>query len=252
MPWFCWRSWAASIWWSNKKQATASATTTDTTTKLLSIPDDQFQSIRIKKAGADAEDLERDNGKWQMTRAEAAARPIRTRSSGMVTKLSALNADKVIEDKAADLKPYGLDNPTLDIRSSRRTARPSELLIGDDTPTGSGAYAKLAGDARVVTIASFVKTSLDKTADDLRDKRLLTFDSDKLTRVDLQAKGRAVEFGKNAQNEWQILKPRPLRADGSAVNGLVDKLKDAKMDLTGTGDAAKKFAASAQGGHRPR
>jgi hypothetical protein len=72
---------------------------------------------------------------------------------------------------------------------------------------------------------------------------LLTFDSDKLSRVELAAKGAAVEFGKNGQNEWQIVKPRPLRADGSAVDGLVGKLKDAKMDLTAE-DAAKQFIAA--------
>jgi hypothetical protein len=88
-----------------------------------------------------------------------------------------------------------------------------------------------------------VKSTLDKRPDDLRDKRLLPFDQDKLTRVELQAKGQSVEFGKDAQNEWQIVKPRPLRADSSAVNGLVDKLRDAKMDVTATEDAAKGFAS---------
>jgi hypothetical protein len=101
----------------------------------------------------------------------------------------------------------------------------------------------LANDAKVVTVGSFTKTSLDKRPDDLRDKRMLTFDSDKLSRVELTAKGPAIEFGKNGQNEWQIVKPRPLRADGSAVDGLVTKLKDAKMDLAET-EAAKKFAVA--------
>ena len=156
----------------------------------------------------------------------------------------------MIEAKAADLKPYGLADPSLDVQINRKDGKTDELLLGDDTPTGSGVYAKLAGDPRVVTVGSFVKTSFDKSPNDLRDKRLLTFDSDKLTRVELQAKGQTVEFGKNGQNEWQILKPRPLRADSSAVSSLVDKLKDAKMDLTGTEDAAKKFAGGDQGGHR--
>jgi hypothetical protein len=63
----------------------------------------------------------------------------------------------------------------------------------------------------------------------------------------LQAKGTPVEFGKNNQNEWQILKPRPLRADGSQVETLVTKLKDAKMDLSGAQlDIAKNFAAAAR------
>src|SRR5262249_45224602 len=110
---------------------------------------------------------------------------------------------------------------------------------------GAGAYAKLPNDARVFTVGSMTKTALDKRPDDLRDKRLLTFDSDKLTRVELAAKGPAVEFGKNAQGEWAITRPRPLRADGSSVDALISKLKDTKMDLGNPSeDAAKKFAAA--------
>src|ERR1039457_5514658 len=165
----------------------------------------------------------------------------------MVGNLTNLNADKVIEENASGLKPYGLDPPTLDIVVTKKDGKTAEVLVGDDVPTGSGAYAKLAGDPRVFTIGSFVKTGLDKKSDDLRDKRLLTFDSDKLTRVELQAKGQPVEFGKNNQNEWQILKPRPLRADGSQVDTLINKLKDAKMDLNGVQlDIAKNFAAAAK------
>jgi hypothetical protein len=231
------------VWWSNKKQASATSKTSDTTTKLLTIPDDQFQEIRVKKLTGEVENLQRENGKWRMTEPKPLAAD-QDAVSSMVSNLSSLNADKVIEEKAGDLKPYGLNDPTLSIQIKRKDGKTDELLVGDDTPTGSGAYAKLANDPRVVTIASFVKSSLDKKPDDLRDKRLLTFDQDKLTRVDLQAKGSAVEFGKDGQGEWQILKPKPLRADSSAVNGLVDKLRDAKMDLTGSEDAARKFAAS--------
>ena len=106
------------------------------------------------------------------------------------------------------------------------------------------------GDPRVFTVASSVKSSVDKTSKDLRDKRLLTFDSDKLTRVELQAKGAAVEFGKNNQNDWQILKPKPLRADGSQVEELIRKLKDAKMDTAVSDEDAKKAASGYASGRR--
>ncbi len=231
-------------WWSNKSQASKSKTPADTSTKLLAIPDDQFQEIKIKKVTDELLDLKREGGKWQMI-APKRLPADQDAAASMVSTLANLNADKVVEDKAADLKPYGLDMPTLDVQILRKDGKTDRLLIGDDTLNGSGAYAKLANDGKVVTVGSFVKTSLDKRPDDLRDKRLLTFDSDKLSRVDLTAKGVPVEFGKNGQNEWQIVKPRPLRADGSAVDGLVTKLKDAKMDLSET-DAAKKFAAAAK------
>jgi hypothetical protein len=72
---------------------------------------------------------------------------------------------------------------------------------------------------------------------------LLTFDSEKLTRVELNSKGTAIEFGKNNQNEWSIVKPRPLRADNYGVDELVRKLKDARMESTGDDEDAKAAAA---------
>lgn len=230
------------VWWSNKNEAAKASKGTDNTTKILSIPDDQFQEIQIKKVTGEVETLVKENGKWKMTQPQALPADQDTVSS-MVTTLGALNADRVVDDKATDLKQYGLADPTLDIKIKRKDGKTDEVLIGDDLPTGSGAYAMKPGDPRVFAVASFTKTAVDKRPDDLRDKRLLTFDQDKLTRVDLQAKGPAVEFGKDAQNEWQIIKPRPLRADSSAVNGLIDKLRDAKMDITSTKDAAKGFAS---------
>jgi ribosomal protein L12E/L44/L45/RPP1/RPP2 len=235
---------AGAIWWSNKKQAaTPAKSATDTSSKLLTIPADQFQEIRIKKLTGEVQDLKLVDGKWRIVEPSALAADQDTVTS-MVTSLSALTADKTIEESAADLKPYGLDVPTLDIAITKKDGKTAGVIVGDATPTNSGNYAKLPDSSRVYTIASYVKTGLDKTVNDLRDKRLLTFDSDKITRVALAAKGVPVEFGKNAQSEWQILKPRPLRADATQVDSLVGKLKDAKMDPLVSDDDAKKAAAA--------
>src|SRR6266704_2952960 len=170
-------------WWSNKTQANKSKTPADTATKLLTIPDDQFQEIKIKKVTDELLDLKRENGKWRVT----APKPMsadQDAAGSLTSTLANLNADKVVEDKATDLKAYGLDMPTLDVQIVRKDGKTDHLLIGDDTLNGSGAYAKLANDAKVVTVSTTTKTSLDKRPDDLRDKRLLTFDSDKLSRVE--------------------------------------------------------------------
>jgi hypothetical protein len=213
-------------------------------TKLLTISDDQFKEIKIAKLTGETIDLVKENGKWRMT----APKPLpadQDTAGSIQSQLANLSSDKLIEEKATDLKGFGLDTPTLDVQVIRKDGKTDHLLIGDDTPTGSGAYAKLANDARVFTVGSMTKSTLDKRPEDLRDKRLMTFDSDKIARVELTAKGQTVEFGKNAQSEWTIVKPRPLRADGSAVDGLISKLKDAKMDLGNPSeDAAKKFAAA--------
>lgn len=237
---------AGGLYWSNKKQkAEAAKPSTDTSLKILTVPEDQIREVRLKKTGADTTVLRKgDDGKWQIVE----PKPLRADQdsvTSLVNSLASLNGDKLVEEKAADLSAYGLNTPILDVTVVKKDGKSQDVYIGDDTPTGSGAYVKLASDPRVYTIYSYTKTGLDKTSTDLRDKRLLTFDQDKLTRVDLQqAKGETIEFGKNNQNDWQILKPKPLRADGSQVEDLIRKLKDAKMDNTVSADDAKKAAAA--------
>ncbi len=167
--------------------------------------------------------------------------------SSMVSSLSSLNSDRLVEDKASDWKQYGLADPSLEVDITKKDGKTTKLEIGDDTPTGSSVYARLEGDPRVFTIASFNKTSIDKGPNDLRDKRLLIVDSDKISRVELinQSKDKAgdVEFGRD-KDQWQIIKPKPLRADGLQVEELVRKVKDAKMDTSVSDEDAKKAAAA--------
>jgi hypothetical protein len=101
----------------------------------------------------------------------------------------------------------------------------------------------LAGDPRVFTIGTYAKTSVDKNLNDLRDKRLLTVDPDKVSRVVILRKNQDIEFGRN-KDEWQILKPKPLRSDSDQVSELLRKLTDAQMDLSSsdTEEAASAFA----------
>ncbi len=240
------------VYWTNKHKADEAkkpaATTTDTV-KVLTIPEDQFKEVKIEKKDAAPTVIAKVSDKWALVQPKPM--PADQEAVGsMITALSALNADRVVDEKPADLGPFGLTTPKEQIVITRKDGKTQTLDIGDDSPVGSGVFAKLAGDSRVFVIPTYTKTNFDKTAKDLRDKRLLTFNSDKLTNVQLTAKGQTVDFGKNAQNEWAIVKPKPMRADGSQIDDLVRKLKDAKMDTSVSDEDAKKaeaaFASSPQ------
>ncbi len=236
---------SGALWWSNKKKAAEDAKPpADASPKIADITQTNVVKIAITKKDSPTLVLERAPGApWRITEPKPFGADQDTVNS-MLTSLNPLTADKLVEDKAADLAPYGLNAPSLTVAVTTRDGKTTTLLAGDDVPTGGGAFASLAGSSRVYTIPSFAKSSFDKSLNDLRDKRLLTFDSDKLTRVDLAAKGAKIEFGKNNQNEWQILAPKPLRADGLQVDELVRKLKEARMDLSISDADAKKAAAS--------
>ncbi len=236
-------------YWSEKKQkADEGKPAADAPPKILTIPEDQFKSIRLLKKGAEPTLLAKTD-KWAITQPKPLAAD-QDAVNSLVSTLASLTSERLIEDKASDLAGYGLATPSEQVDITRKDGKTQKLLIGDDTPTGAGVFAKLDGDPRVFTVATSTKSNLDKTPKDLRDKRLLTFNSDKLTRVDLQAKGQSIEFGKNNQNEWQVLKPRPMRADGMQVDELVRKLKDARMDTSGTDEDAKTAAGAFATGER--
>jgi hypothetical protein len=184
------------------------------------------------------------SGKWEITDPKSFGADQDTVSS-MLSTLSGLNSERLVEDKASDLKLYGLDRPAVEVDLTDKSNKTQRLLIGDDTPTGSAVYAMLAGDPRVFTMASYTKNSVDKSLNDLRDKRLLTLNADKISRIEVVRGNQAMEFGRN-KDEWQIVRPRPLRADTTQVSELVRKLTDAKMDLSVT-DSKAAVAAFARG-----
>src|SRR3984885_13684590 len=231
------------LYFSNKeKAAEAAKPPSDAPPKILALTDVDITKIALKKKGADETVLDKINGTWQIT----APKPYPADQDAvtqLVTSAANVSADHVVEDKASNLSAYGLNSPTLEVDITGKGGKVSKLEIGDDTPTNSGPYAMLAGDPRVFTVASYVKTGVDKSLNDLRDKRLLIFQQDKLSRVELIAKKQDIEFGRD-KDQWQIVKPKPLRADGLQVEELIRKVKDAKMDLAVSEDDAKKAAAS--------
>ena len=181
------------------------------------------------------------SGVWQITEPQALVAD-QEMVSGVLSTLSSLRSERLIEDKASDLATYGLGVPSLDIRCTLKDNQTPKLLVGDQTPAGNAYYAMLAGDPRVFTIASFNKASLDKTVNDLRDKRLLTADFDTVSQIELISRKQGITLAR-VKDAWQILKPKPLRADANQVDALVRTLREAKMDTSSGTDDAENTAA---------
>ena len=231
------------LYWSNHhKPAESTEASADTPPKILGVKEADISRFDLKKNGADQVAGERtSSGQWRITSPTSLAAD-QSAVSSLLGTFSSLNSQRLVEEKAANLASYGLDAPKLEFDLSEKDNKTQKLLLGDDTPTGNGIYAKLDSDPRIFIMPSFDKTSIDKTANDLRDKRLLTLDPDKISQVDLVAKKQEIAFGRN-KDEWQIVKPRPLRADGSQVDELVRALTDAKMELNVLDDPKKTASA---------
>ena len=235
---------AGVLYWSDHRKPSAEAAKpdADAAPSVLKVDESSITKVELKKKDAAPIVLAKSGSDWKITEPKEYGAD-QTAVSGVLSTVSSLNSDRLVEDKGTDLQRYGLSSPALEVDVTEKDNKTQRLLLGDETPTGSAVYAAVAGDPRIFTIASYHKTSLDKGVNDLRDKRLLTVSPDKVGRLEITGKNGDIEFGRN-KDDWQILKPKPMRADTYAVSGLVSKVTDARMDLSGSDSATKEADAA--------
>jgi hypothetical protein len=241
---------SGAVWWAEKHPESGGSSTpaTPPATKIADIPQSQIKEIDIAKKGAPVLTLQAENGRWSITSPEQYPAD-QDAVTSLLSALSPLNADTVVDEKPSSVAQFGLQDPTITVTIHEIDGKTDQFLIGSDVPANSLVYLKLGSKPAVYAVANTFKTSLDKSVNDLRDKRLLTFNTNKLTSLELNSPKGDVAFGKNNQGDWQITKPHPERADSFQVEELLRKLGDAKMDLSASAadqkntDAA--FAAGA-------
>jgi len=219
------------VYWSRKHKADeASKPSADAAPKILALEEKQVDGLTIQRTGSDPVEISRVGDRWEIVKPEPMPADQDTVNT-IVSTASNLTSERLIDDNPGNLEVFGLTHPITQITLHLKSGKSSTLDLGAETPTHSGTYAKLGNEGKVYSVPSFSKNNIDKSLNDLRDKRVLTFSQDKLSRVEVQAKDQPIEFGKNAQGEWQILKPQPLRADGLQVDDLVRKLNEARLKV---------------------
>jgi len=133
------------------------------------------QIIKLEKSGVT------DQQKWEITA------PIHTETEKFLVvritnKLAKLKYSRIISENAEDLTQFGLNKPAFTI-SYTSGKGDGALSFGFRSPIEDGFYAGEGKGKKVYLITISDKELLDKTLFDLRDKRLFTFDTDRVNRM---------------------------------------------------------------------
>src|SRR5207237_9146073 len=114
----------------------------ETPPKSLTLNEADINKIDIKKKGGEEVTLTKDNGgNWKVI----APKPLgadQSAVSSMLSSLSSLNSDRLVEEKASNFNQYGLSEPTLQIGVTEKNSKTHQLLVGDDTPTNNSASVR--------------------------------------------------------------------------------------------------------------
>ena len=165
-------------------------------------------------------------GTWRIVKPRA-LRADADMVADFLEKLEGAKAIEFADDAPKSLAPYGLEKPvrvTLWLgRDKDRSSR--TLLVGRPVPEKKAVYVKREAEPGVLLTAEAVWTTLPKTVAVLRDKTVITYAYDKLTKVEVAHGRGAITLEKDGAG-WKLTAPEALKADSSAVTGLLWKIRD--------------------------
>lgn len=148
--------------------------------------------------------------------------------SAALSRFSAVGSvvgERLIEENAADLGQYGLDNPAATITATYADGKTQTFLLGDRTPTGNTFYFMKKGDPRVITVWMNVGTAFTSIADNLLQKRTIDISSDDITQVTILKGGKEyLEVAYTPEEKvsisaWKMIKPWSRYVDISSSPG---------------------------------
>jgi hypothetical protein len=197
--------------------------------KVFTLDRPNLQQIKLVR-GSETVLLDRDRANWEIIE------PIRSTSDENVVEqviihLEDLEVQRSVTDSAADLAPFGLESPAVQVSYYDSLADKWEsLAIGDENPTGSNVYASASTRPGVFLLYTSEKTFFDKGLLDLRDKRILRFEKSDVRGLDLVRGSESLSFNLSDDDVWQMTEPIKTRANKTAIEDILTKLDDGKAD----------------------
>lgn len=131
-----------------------------------------------------------------------------------------------------ELKPdqkssVGLDNPKMSVEVTAG-GKTTKLSVGEENKIGDSLYVLVDDKQNPQIVATSIYDQLNKPASDYRSKKLsdLTFDTQgEVKQLAITQSGKTIKLEKNG-SEWEILEPKHMPADSSAVSSLLSSLTD--------------------------
>lgn len=165
---------------------------------------------------------------WRLTApvtAKADAQQVRA----LLQRLHDVKVQAFIAEDAAELESYGLQTPVWQVSLHiGQEHAPLQLSLGTVDSERKGVYARLGEATRVVLLPQELWENLPKTATAMRDKTLIKFERENITRLELQAPNEHIVITSSGPRQYTMEQPVHTPADGDAIYSLLWDMQDLK------------------------
>jgi hypothetical protein len=165
---------------------------------------------------------------WRLTApvsAKAEAQQIR----GMIQRLHDVKVQAFIAEDATDLESYGLQTPAWHVSLNiGQEHAPLTLSLGKVDSEHKGVYAKHDEAARVFLLPQELWDNVPKTATAVRDKTLMKYEREHITRLEIQAPNEHIVITSTGPRQYTMEQPVQTPGDGDAIYSLLWDIQDLK------------------------
>ena len=205
--------------------------------KAFTVTSDKIEEVRVKAASGDRTLLRKTGGAWQMVE-PSAMKADEAEVTGIASNLASLEIQRVVDEKPADLKQYGLAEPRVEVAFRAAGDKAEQTLrLGDKTATGGDMYAKYGNQPKVFLVSAYLDSTFNKTTFDLRDKAILSFERNKADAIEITAGDHALQLAKTGE-DWKLTRPVDAKADYGSVEALIGRVQTAQMKAIAADAAA--------------
>jgi hypothetical protein len=182
----------------------------------------------------------RDGKGWKITKPEA-VRGDRNAVNTLLSDLRDMKLSEIEEMPGKDLGRYGLDNPTFAVSVTVKDGdKERKSVLKLVRGAGDTSYGYLSTGDFIFSIPTETIASVNPTLASLRDRALLSFDKDTVTRITIAAGDKTYDF-KRKGDVWKMTEPTRKKLDAQSMDYLLGAIGDLSYAevLTDTKDTLK-------------
>jgi hypothetical protein len=193
---------------------------------LVAIDRDKVARLEIESPKGTVA-VSREDGQWKIVAPEALPAD-QVEVGAVLTKLNDLRAQGFVGEDSAAVSRL-LPKPEVRVAVTDQGGATTTLVLAPSRDKRGGApsaYAAVAGKGPVMLVDAQLLGDLARSANDLRDRRLLgALEPRDVRRVRLQSGGQTMVLERQGDTEWRVLEPAKGAANGSKVDDLLFTLR---------------------------
>ena len=152
----------------------------------------------------------------------------------IVSRFSSIDIERIIDENADTLSPFGLDPPRYEVQLKLSNSSDQvTIFIGNKSQVGYNVYATRADTPKkVFLVSAALESVIAKSLDDFREKRPMDFITADVDEFSIRSQDKTFLFKRNIEGDWEILFPDIptfVKADDSKVRELLYSTSSLKV-----------------------